>query len=249
MRVDQSQEDSSVGPNISTKRDLASLCEVEDSVTGAIIRSTFAYVDDQGVAWFGQAHGIRKYDIDVGDLIRLLKRVPDEEVYPLKSASTAIETKLLPRMLLEEAEVLQYLTQHHHQNLIRFHGCVVNRGRITGIALDKYKVFLRYRFEDVPHDLDINACMEGIRAGVKHLHSHGLAHNDLNPMNIALDSDDNPIIFDLGSCKRFGEELLSGGTPGWVDEDYTISAQRNDELAMDKIEAWLVAEKGQRIRA
>ena len=89
--------------------------------------------------------------------------------------------------------------------------------------------------------------MDGIRAGVRHLHSLGLAHNDLNPSNVALDGDGNPIILDFGSCKKFGEELISGGTCGWVDEDYSTSAQHHDEIAMGKIEAWLREMKAKRV--
>lgn len=149
--------------------------------------------------------------------------------------------KLLPRILLEEAEILQFLEQNPHPNIIRSYGCTVERGQITGIALDKYSVMLQYRREHVPHPLDIGACMRGIRAGIKHLHSLGLAHNDLNPANIAMDGYDNSIILDFGSCKRFGENLLSGGTYGRVDEDYTSSAPHHDEVAIGKIEAWLKA--------
>ncbi|KAH8710160.1 hypothetical protein GQ44DRAFT_714486 [Phaeosphaeriaceae sp. PMI808] len=56
--------------------------------------------------------------------------------------------------------------------------------------------------------------MRGIRADAEYLHSRGLAHSDLNPINIAIDGDDNPILLDFGSCKRFSENLLSGGTYG-----------------------------------
>ncbi|KAF2230089.1 hypothetical protein EV356DRAFT_454555, partial [Viridothelium virens] len=157
-----------------------------------------------------------------------------------------ISAKLLPRLLREEAEILEFLKHHHHPNLIRYHGCTVNRGRITGIVLDKHEVVLQYCYEDVPHDLDIAACMDGIRAGVRHLHSLGLAHNDLNPTNVALDSDDDPIILDFGSCRSFGYELLSGGTYGWIDEDYSTSAQHHDESAMNKIESWLMKEKSRK---
>jgi len=88
--------------------------------------------------------------------------------------------------------------------------------------------------------------MDGIRAGVKRLHSLGLAHNDLNPTNIALGAEDNPAILDFGSCKKFGEELVSAGTPGWIDEDYTTSAQQHDIVAIGKIEAWLREENQKR---
>lgn len=254
--------------NIHSKRDLASLSEVTDYSTGEFLRSTFTYVDNEDIAWVGRAPGIRKYDLTVEDLTRNLQRIPDEKIYPLQTwmsvvpeanrknffikrpkiacADDEYEIKLVPRMLYEEAEVLEFLKQHQHPNIIKYHGCIINRGRITGLALERYEVILQYRYEDVAHDLDIDTCMNGIRDGVKHLHDLGLAHNDLNPTNIALDSSDNPIILDFGSCKRFGEELLSGGTYGWVDEDYSISAKSHDESALVKIEAWLKEKKTER---
>lgn len=149
------------------------------------------------------------------------------------------ETKLLPRLLLEEAQVLQFFQQHPHPNLIKFHGCTINRGRMTGIALDKDGIVLQYRHRDVPCPLDIDACMHKIREEVKHIHSLRFAHNDLNPTNMLLDNNDNPVIIDFGSCKRVGEELISGGTYGWIDEDYSTSAQSYDESALDKINKWL----------
>jgi serine/threonine protein kinase len=254
--------DPRIGANIRSKKDLTSLCEVENAETGAFIRSTFTYIDEHDRAWFGQTTNIRKYDLTVEDLNRLLQQVPDERIYPLKTTDLSLvpeetrsqfyikrpkllcldnetEAKLLPQLLLSEAEMLQFLEQNPHPNIIRFHGCTINRGRITGIALEKHSVILQYRHEDVPHPLDIDACMHRIRAGVKHLHSLEIGHNDLNPTNIALDADDNPIILDFGSSRRFGERLLSGGTSGWIDEDYSTSAQCHDESAMEKIEAWL----------
>ncbi|KAF2676044.1 hypothetical protein K458DRAFT_380584 [Lentithecium fluviatile CBS 122367] len=238
MCVNQPQEERYVRANIRTKRDLTLLSEVEDYATGAFIRSKFNCIDDENVAWFGQAH-FGKYDLIVDDLNRLLLPVPNEKIYLLQTASIPV-TELIPRMLLEEAEILQFLKQHLHPNIIKFHGCTINRGRFAGIALERHNVILQYRHEDVPQALDIDAFMRGIRAGVAHLHSLGFAHNDLNPTNIALGGNENPILLDFGSCRKFGEDLLSGGTFGWVVEDYSTSARRHDESAMDKIEAWLV---------
>ena len=262
--------DSCTSANIRSKRDLKHLCEVEDIETGAFIRCTFAYIDDHERAWFGQTTEMRKYDLTVEDLNRLLQQVPDEKIYPLKTTSLSIvpeeiqgnsyikrpkilcldneaKTKLLPQLLLGEAEVLQFLEENPHPNIIRFHGCTVNRSRFTGIALEKYSVILQYRHEDVPQPLDIEACMRGIRSALKHLHLLGLAHNDLNPSNIALDTNDNPILLDFGSCRRFGEVLLTGGTPGWIDEDYSTSAQCHDELAAEKIETWLMSKAQEQV--
>ncbi|KAF2240259.1 hypothetical protein BU26DRAFT_443059 [Trematosphaeria pertusa] len=248
MAVDEPERHSSTCPDIRSKRDLTTLSEVEEYETGKFLRSSFAYIDKDNTVWFGEVPGIRKYDLTVEILKRELRRIPDEKIYPLHDKRMSYELKLVPRMLFEEAEILEFLNhdQHRHPNIIRYHGCTVKRGRITGLALEKYDVMLQYRYQNVPRDLDVAVCMDGIRAGVKHLHSLGLAHNDLNPTNIALDAEDNPIILDFGSCKKFGEELISAGTPGWIDEDYTTSAQQHDIIAMGKIEAWLREENQKR---
>ncbi|KAK5166721.1 uncharacterized protein LTR77_008265 [Saxophila tyrrhenica] len=254
-------------PDIRSKRDLAVLSEIEDAETGAFLRSTHGYIDHSGAAWFGRLPGVRKHDLTVEDLKRTLKQIPDEQIYSLATPSitafhprsgdvTSIYIKrpqltgfddadvaaLLPGLLIEEAKLLEFLKPRPHSNLIRYHGCTLKDGRVTGLALDKYDVLLLYRYEDRPLPFNTAACMDGIRAGVEHLHSLGLAHNDLNPMNVLLDKDDRPVIIDFGSCKRFGEQLVSAGTPGWIDEEYAVSAQENDEVALRKIEFWLAAQ-------
>jgi hypothetical protein len=48
-----------------------------------------------------------------------------------------------------------------------------------------------------------------------------------------VDKYDTPIInIDYGSCQPFGAILITMGTPGWIDEDFTISAQQH---ALDKV--------------
>ncbi|KAH8693323.1 kinase-like domain-containing protein [Phaeosphaeriaceae sp. PMI808] len=234
MAVDGTERHSSTCPDIRSKRDLTTLSEAEEYGTGKFLRSIFTYIDKDNTVWFGEVPRIRKYDLTVEILKRELRRIPNEKIYPLHNKMISYMLKLLPRILLEEAEILEFLNQHRHPNIIRYYGCTVKHGYITGLALEKYDVMLQNR-----RNVDVAVCMDGIRAGVEHLHSLGLAHNDLNPTNIALDAKDNPIILDFGSCKKFGEELISAGTPSWVDEDYTTSAQQHDIIAMGKIEAWL----------
>ncbi|KAK4552394.1 hypothetical protein LTR86_010408 [Recurvomyces mirabilis] len=252
--------------DICSKRDLTVLCEVEDAETGAFLRSTYGYIDRSGSAWFGRMPNVRKYDLTVEDLKRTLKRIPDEQIYPIATPPISIVSRcendenslyikrpqlagcddadiaaLLPGLLLEEARLLEFLRTHPHPNIIRYYGCTLKNGRITGIALEKHDVLLLYRYEDRPLPFNTAACKDGVRAGVEHLHSLGLAHNDLNPMNILLDKDDKPVIVDYGSCRNFGEQLISAGTPGWIDNEYTLSARENDEAALLKIESWLAA--------
>ena len=255
-------------PDIHSKRDLTVLCEVEDAETGVFLRSTYGYIDRSDSAWFGRMPGIRKYDLTVEDLERTLKRIPDEQIYPVATPSiTAVRpckdyenhfyikrpqltgyddadvAALLPGLIIEEAKILEFLKAHPHPNLVKYYGCTLKDGRITGIALEKHEVLLLYRYEDRSLPFNTAACMDGIRAGVRHLHSLGFAHNDLNPMNILLDKNDRPVIIDFGSCRKFGEQLVSAGTPGWIDEEYIISAQDNDEAALQKIDLWLEEKK------
>lgn len=254
-------------PNIQSKRELAQLCEVEDLETGKVLRCTFTYVDQENRAWFGTAENVRKYDLTVDDLKRYLCLVADEIIYPPATSTITVwtgthsncfikrpkllsldnpdETKLLPALLIEEAEVLEYLKTHQHPNLVEYYGCILKGNRVAGIVLEKHEIILQYRYEDDPHDLDISAFMTDLRAAVAHLHSLQLAHNDLNPSNIAVNKQDKPVVLDFGSCKKFGEQLKSGGTPGWIDEDYSVSAPQHDEVALRKIELWLMEQMGE----
>ncbi|KAK5798648.1 hypothetical protein VI817_004938 [Penicillium citrinum] len=62
--------------------------------------------------------------------------------------------------------------------------------------------------------------LDGLRAGILHLHSLGLFHNDINPGNVMLDEDGNFILIDFDSCRHIGEDLKvskTGRTYGWHD--------------------------------
>ncbi|KAK5699572.1 hypothetical protein LTR97_005701 [Elasticomyces elasticus] len=250
-------------------RSSLTVAEVQDIETGHILCVTCSGIDSYGAAWFGQISGVRKYDLSDEDLWGLLKPLPDEHVYPLMPPGLDIHdhngtdcryikranlvgsedaqvAKILPMIVLEEAKVLQSLKQLPHPNLIRFYGCILKDNRIAGLVLEKYPRTLQQYFDQGQNydfgDFKAKAWMHGLQAGIQHLHSLGLAHNDLNPMNVALDQHDNVVIIDLGSCRRVGENLNSAGTPGWFDEDdsdWAVSAKAHDEFALQKIESWL----------
>ncbi|XTI95097.1 hypothetical protein V2W45_1474154 [Cenococcum geophilum] len=86
-------------------------------------------------------------------------------------------------------------------------------------ANNKYEIKLVPRIlfkeaKDILYNLNITACINGIRASMRHLHFLGLAYNNLNPINIALNSDNKPIILDFRSYKKFSKKLLLGGIYG-----------------------------------
>ena len=52
--------------------------------------------------------------------------------------------------------------------------------------------------------------LEDILKGIRHLHSLGLVHNDINPANIMLDNNGTAVLIDFDSCRRVGESLGGG---------------------------------------
>ncbi|KAK0246871.1 hypothetical protein LTS09_017987 [Friedmanniomyces endolithicus] len=145
--------------------------------------------------------------------------------------------RIVPQMLFEEVQVMEILARHPHPNLVPYHG------HITGIALTQYQKILDDRFHNDASELDLDRFERQCRDAIGHIHSLGLAHNNLNPSNIALDSYDVPVILDWGSCKEFGGLLLSAGTPGWIEDEFDISRKEHDLFALDKIMAWMRVEK------
>ncbi|KAI0838412.1 kinase-like protein [Hypoxylon sp. FL0890] len=150
---------------------------------------------------------------------------------------------IIPATLLEEAAALQHISQHEqHPNLIKFHGCRVRRGRITGLMLDRYEHDLR-EFLRAGNTIDKERFLNGLESAIRHLHSLGLAHNDINPGNIMVnEASGEPVLVDFGSCHKIGAELTaSRGTPGWTEDgdDYTTSKESHDISALDKIRLWL----------
>lgn len=220
--------------------------------------SSFGYVTSEFFAYFGQSD-LSKRHLAPNDIRECLKPLPDDDVYPkapshvtcmtgpvhdglfLKGPmlNTAfLGTGLLPELTLAEVNTLELLRENPHPNIIRYHGCLIKRDRIVGIVFDRHPRTLFQRLEHRRH-FDIDICMSSITSAVKHLHSLGLAHNDLNPSNIMVDEFDTAVVIDLGSCQPFGNDLITAGSRGWIDEEFVTSARKHDEAALGKIHAWL----------
>jgi len=86
---------------------------------------------------------------------------------------------------------------------------------------------------------DYNHILEGVESGIRHLHSLGFVHNDINPSNIML-YNDTAVIIDFGSCRRQGEDLEGvGRTYEWYDEAVQVAIPENDFNALEEIRIWL----------
>jgi len=124
-----------------------------------------------------------------------------------------VNSGLLVRLFLRKAKTFKALIRKpHHKNIIRYHGCIIHRRRITGIVLDRYSKTLKDRLREGAYGFNKRLYIDGIKSGVKYLHSLRYAHNDLNLSNIIISKDDTPIIINLGSCKCFSKAFISKGT-------------------------------------
>ncbi|KAK3987158.1 kinase-like domain-containing protein [Cladorrhinum sp. PSN332] len=152
---------------------------------------------------------------------------------------------LLGKTLLEEAHTMEFLSKHPHPNIIQYHGCLSQRGFLTGIVFDCHSCgtlqdFLQQGLEG----LDKQTFMDKLESAILHLHSLGFAHNDLNPANVLVEEETKqPVLIDFGSARPVGEALgTSRGTSGWIEgkiQDYTTSRKENDLFALRKMRAWI----------
>ncbi|PUU77425.1 serine/threonine-protein kinase-like protein [Tuber borchii] len=146
----------------------------------------------------------------------------------------------LRSLLLNEAEVCEILRASPHPNIAQYLGCIVEDDKIMGLCFVKYGMNLSERVTKDSRPFDADLILQGIQEGIRHLHSLGLIHCDINPTNIVMDGD-TPVIVDFDSCRREGEKLgIKGGTWGWTNEDFEFARPENDEYGLSKIRDFLL---------
>ncbi|PVH71794.1 kinase-like protein [Cadophora sp. DSE1049] len=250
-------------PKIHSLDDITELSEAYTHEGGKveILHTSFSFIDDDFNGYAGQSPK-RKFHLTVDDYNNLLQHIPDEGIYPepprdftpapecigdyhIKRPSLVNyeETKehgLIPRIVLDEVAALEMLSATPHPNIAKYHGCIVKRGRLVAIVLDKYTSTLEVRLKD-PRPFDKKLFLNQIKSAIDRVHSFGLAHNDINPRNIMLDEADTAFLIDFGSCRPVGENLICAGTPGWMDEAsmYSLSEQSHDLYAFSKLQEWV----------
>ena len=123
-------------------------------------------------------------------------------------------------------------------------------GRITGLVIDKYGEDLgnycaSHRDEAgtiTIGDIDKERFLTAVEDAVRHLHSLGYAHNDLNSRNIMVNEDRLPVLVDFEACRKIGEKLpYTRGTEGWVnpEDDLSVSDACHDRYGLAKVREWM----------
>lgn len=204
----------------------------------------------QGEAYAGKVNQHME-DVDEIEAMSCLALVPVESIYPLcpddftrasktgdcylKSPTFTYEDGLLgctfvADCLLNEATALEKLRKHPHPNIAKYHGCVVKDGRVTQLCLERYPRSLAAAEPDLS-EREVDHILQGVAAGMKHLHDLGLAHNDICLENVCLQDDGIPVLVDFDSCLSFGEKLMKG-TAG---DGEPTSSIKNDLDGLDRL--------------
>lgn len=232
----------------------------DDAKGGPVFRYTSitAFVD--GRPYAGKSEQ-RVEDVDDADILGLLRPVPVENIHPPFSASYTQAPSLdhaahylktpsfmyedsepgrtfVADCLLNEVKVLERLRKHPHPNIVVYRGCVVKDGRITQLCLKRYKCNLEDYVTRGLSQQQREDLFTDVISAVKHLHSLGLAHNDICPQNVCIDSEGRPAIVDFDSCLPFGEKLMKGVAAG-SGGGGLLSDRENDFDGLDDLKDFL----------
>jgi hypothetical protein len=85
------------------------------------------------------------------------------------------------KCLLNEASVLEQLRKKPHPNIVSYYGCVLKGPRITHLCLKRCYCSLTEYSEIMLSKEQKERILKQVRDGIEHLHSLGLAHNDIHP--------------------------------------------------------------------
>lgn len=222
--------------------------------------------------------GYQKDPPGFNKLVKLLSPIPVEKIYPKFPGGKLTRYKpqqggdslyfKAPRLcdyradgdnelairLLNEAEVHERILCSPHPNLGSYLGCFVEEGWIVRLVFNKYSKTMSERLQlETQEEFTVQQridCMDQIEAAVTHLHSLGLAHNDISPSNIMFDNIGQAILIDFDSCAPLCSSLTKGGhTTGWRGPmgseeglQFKESSADCDKLAIQEIRKHLTDE-------
>lgn len=145
--------------------------------------------------------------------------------------------------MLAEIRTLELLLRSPHPHLPAYFGCLVEGDCqwVSGVVLPRYPK----RLADIASSGELEAIdrprvVAELQSAIAHLHSHGLAHNDVSPWNVMLDDALRVILIDFGACLPFGQYIPAvRGTPGFCTGDWTTSDPAHDTYGLEAVRRFL----------
>lgn len=161
----------------------------------------------------------------------------------------------LEKQIAREVEACEILRKHSHPNIATYYGFMETNGRVSGLCFQRYTSTLleavnpqrlnKVAFLSSARELvgeKVKEGLEGIMSAIKHIHSIGLVHNDINPANIMIDEKGTLVLIDFDSCRFIGESLRhteAKRTHQWHDPSVNVALEKNDLDALRNLRIWL----------
>ncbi|KAJ7647848.1 hypothetical protein FB45DRAFT_209951 [Roridomyces roridus] len=143
---------------------------------------------------------------------------------------------------IRELRACEVLLQNPHPNICRYYGYLpsANGDYIRGLCFERQETLL---FDAVIAGAQFPpSFLDGVHEALKHLHSLGYAHSDINPGNIMISKAGEPILIDFDSSLPLGLKVKKGKSPGWEYEG-RVSAKENDLWALAKLREWIAGKR------
>ncbi|KAK5988163.1 hypothetical protein PT974_12303 [Cladobotryum mycophilum] len=250
-------------PSITSLQDLT-IIESWDTETKTAKYVTFYHITPEEEVFFGQSFK-NKRDMSLEEFQAALEHIKDEELFPEVPANVELTiapenwdnstafikrpglicyesvkgTNFITKSMMDETLIMEQISKNPHPHIVHYHGCHVRRGRITAIVIELLDKTLTQYVSTLEFEaLDRPKFIAALESAVDHLHSMGLAHNDINPDNIMV-KDGMPVLIDLGSCQPYGNRLQSLGSEGWYEELFFTSEKKHDTFSMNKLKEWI----------
>ncbi|KAJ5618430.1 kinase-like protein [Penicillium herquei] len=262
-----------MAPEITHILNLDFTAESSEPETEVFLYTTFGKIErGDDYVYFGQLPK-RLQEISLPEFSAALTRVPDEDIYPKLASNSDTRVaevpdpvpphlylkrpwlsfydefkeqdtfSAIPIILLGEIYALEALSKDPHPGIIKYYGCRLRRGWITGPALEQHWENLKgYIQAKEGPPIDEETFLAALKSAICHVHSCGFAHNDIKPDNVLLNQDRLPVLIDFNSCQSIGHELqYSRGTPGWTDPEdpWDTSETWHDWFGFERIREWL----------
>lgn len=143
-------------------------------------------------------------------------------------------------LVRHEALACEVFKRFPHPNIASYLGCQVVNDMIIALCFEKYSETLHHRLDANRIPVEKDRCLKDIRMGIKHMHTHGYGHNDINPHNVMFNADGMVVLIDFDSCRPLGDELgTKSGTYGFFDKNATTSKTTNDYYGLEMIDKYI----------
>jgi serine/threonine protein kinase len=173
-----------------------------------------------------------------------------------------------------EISTAEFFRNKPHSNIAKYRGVLCTNelefgsgSNIFRIKLDTERVhklvFKRYdsdlqQLVKSRKNFDVRHCLQSIEAGIVHMHSLGLSHNDIKPENIFVECNGSKesshrhefVLGDFDSVAPFGWPIeLKGGDTRWAKHKSSADAieELDDYFCLQNIKIWLVSKVGGRL--